>query len=169
MTQKRIRHDTINITSPFSWADLDLTVRSYYGRLDTAPDFSLVDVDILPSPSLPPSLGSAAFLAFAASPLATPSDNHYCFYTDGSLINPGTPDVSMGWSWVQVLDDAGFFQSVAAYAHGTIHNWPSSTRAEIAAIHAALTVTPPSSTVTIHTDSQSAIDDFIINWDLTWF
>ncbi|PKY32925.1 hypothetical protein RhiirB3_475640 [Rhizophagus irregularis] len=71
----------------------------------------------------------------------TPPDNHYCFYTDGSLINLGTPDVSMGWSWVQVLDGAGFFQSIAAHAHGIIHNWPSSTRAEIAAIHAALTVT----------------------------
>ncbi|PKY35919.1 hypothetical protein RhiirB3_457514, partial [Rhizophagus irregularis] len=90
--------------------------------------------------------------------LATPPDNHYCFYTDGSLINLGTSDVSMGWSWVQVLDGAGFFQSIAAHAHGIIHNWPSSTRAEIATIHAALTVTPPSSTVTIYTDSQSAID-----------
>ncbi|GBC33790.2 RNA-directed DNA polymerase from mobile element jockey-like [Rhizophagus irregularis DAOM 181602=DAOM 197198] len=157
-TQERIRHDTTNITSPFTWADLDETVRSYYGRLDIQPNFSQDAVATLPSPSPPPSLGSAAPLAFAASPLATPPDNHYCFYTDGSLINLGTPDVSMGWSWVQVLDGAGFFQSIAAHAHGIIHNWPSSTRAEIAAIHAALTVTPPSSTVTIHTDSQSAID-----------
>ncbi|GET55575.1 ribonuclease H-like domain-containing protein [Rhizophagus irregularis DAOM 181602=DAOM 197198] len=157
-TQERIRHDTTNITSPFTWADLDETVRSYYGRLDIQPNFSHDAVATLPSPSPPPSLGSAAPLAFAASPLATPPDNHYCFYTDGSLINLGIPDVSMGWSWVQVLDGAGFFQSIAAFAHGVIHNWPSSTRAEIAAIHAALTVTPPSSTVTIHTDSQSAID-----------
>ncbi|GET64412.1 RNA-directed DNA polymerase from mobile element jockey-like [Rhizophagus irregularis DAOM 181602=DAOM 197198] len=157
-TQERIRYDTVNITSPFTWADLDETVRSYYGRLDTQPNFSQVDVVTLPTPSFPPSLDSAASFAFAASPLATPPDNHYCFYTDGSLINLGTPVVSMGWSWVQVLDGAGFFQSIAAHAHGIIHNWPSSTRAEIAAIHAALTVTPPSSTVTIHTDSQSAID-----------
>ncbi|GET54159.1 RNA-directed DNA polymerase from mobile element jockey-like isoform X1 [Rhizophagus irregularis DAOM 181602=DAOM 197198] len=157
-TQERIRHDTTAITSPFTWADLDESVRSYYGRLDIHPDFSQEVVITLPSPSPPPSLGSAAPLAFAVSPLATPPDNHYCFYTDGSLINLGTPDVSMGWSWIQVLDGAGFFQSIAAHAHGIIHNWPSSTRAEIAAIHAALTVTPPSSTVTIHTDSQSAID-----------
>ncbi|GET54163.1 ribonuclease H-like domain-containing protein [Rhizophagus irregularis DAOM 181602=DAOM 197198] len=157
-TQERIRHDTTAITSPFTWADLDESVRSYYGRLDIHPDFSQEVVVTLPSPSPPPSLGSAAPLAFAASPLATPPDNHYCFYTDGSLINLGTPDVSMGWSWIQVLDGAGFFQSIAAHAHGIIHNWPSSTRAEIATIHAALTVTPPSSTVTIHTDSQSAID-----------
>ncbi|GET52433.1 RNA-directed DNA polymerase from mobile element jockey-like [Rhizophagus irregularis DAOM 181602=DAOM 197198] len=157
-TQERIRHDTTTITSPFTWADLDEIVRSYYGRLDILPNFSQEDVVTFISPSPSPSLGSAASLAFAASPLATPPDNHYCFYTDGSLINLGTPDVSMGWSWVQVLDGAGFFQSIAAHAHGIIHNWPSSTRAEIAAIHAALTVTPSSSTVTIHTDSQSAID-----------
>ncbi|GET56229.1 RNA-directed DNA polymerase from mobile element jockey-like [Rhizophagus irregularis DAOM 181602=DAOM 197198] len=157
-TQERIRHDTTTITSPFTWADLDESVRSYYGRLDIQPNFSHEDVVTLPSPSPPSFLGPAAPLAFAASPLATPPDNHYCFYTDGSLINLGTPDVSMGWSWVQVLDGAGFFQSIAAHAHGIIHNWPSSTRAEIAAIHAALTVTPPFSTVTIHTDSQSAID-----------
>ncbi|GET60045.1 RNA-directed DNA polymerase from mobile element jockey-like [Rhizophagus irregularis DAOM 181602=DAOM 197198] len=157
-TQERIRHDTTTITSPYTWADLDEIVRSYYGRLVILPNFSQEDVVTLPSPSPSPSLGSAASLAFAASPLATPPDNHYCFYTDGSLINLGTPDVSMGWSWVQVLDGAGFFQSIAAHAHGIFHNWPSSTRAEIAAIHAALTVTPPSSTVTIHTDSQSAID-----------
>ncbi|EXX58326.1 ribonuclease H-like domain-containing protein [Rhizophagus irregularis DAOM 181602=DAOM 197198] len=157
-TQERIRHDTTIITSSFTWADLDETVRTYHGRLDFQPNFSQVDVITPPSPSLPPSLGSATPLAFATSPLATAPDNHYCFYTDGSLINLGTPDVSMGWSWVQVLDGAGFFQSIAAHAHGIIHNWPSSTRAEIAAIHAALTVTPPSSTVTIYTDSQSAID-----------
>ncbi|EXX74267.1 hypothetical protein RirG_052700 [Rhizophagus irregularis DAOM 197198w] len=140
-TQERIRHDTTVITSPFTWADLDETVKTYYDRLDIQPNFSQEDVVTLPSPSLPSSLGLTAPLAFAASPLATPPDNHYCFYTDSSLINLGTPDVSMGWSWVQVLDGAGFFQSIAAHAHGVIHNWPSSTRAEIAAIHAALTVT----------------------------
>ncbi|GET55983.1 ribonuclease H-like domain-containing protein [Rhizophagus irregularis DAOM 181602=DAOM 197198] len=168
-TQERIRHDTTNITSPFTWADLDETVRSYYGRLDIQPNFSQEAVATLPSSSPLPSLGSAAPLAFAASPLATPPDNHYCFYTDGSLINLGTPDVSMGWSWVQVLDGAGFFQSIAAHAHGIIHNWPSSTRAEIAAIHAALTVTPPSSTVTIHTDSQSAIDGLRLYATFSYF
>ncbi|GET55806.1 hypothetical protein GLOIN_2v1783661 [Rhizophagus irregularis DAOM 181602=DAOM 197198] len=94
-TQERIRHDTTTIASPFTWADLDETVRSYYGRLDIQPNFSQEDVVTLPSPSPLPSLGSAAPLAFAASPLATPPDNHHCFYTDGSLINLGTPDVSM--------------------------------------------------------------------------
>ncbi|GET55221.1 hypothetical protein GLOIN_2v1783661 [Rhizophagus irregularis DAOM 181602=DAOM 197198] len=94
-TQERIRHDTTTITSPFTWADLDESVTSYYGRLDIQPNFSHEDVVTLPSPSPPSFLSPAAPLAFAASPLATPPDNHYCFYTDGSLINLGTPDVSM--------------------------------------------------------------------------
>ncbi|GBB97703.1 hypothetical protein RclHR1_30420004 [Rhizophagus clarus] len=64
----------------------------------------------------------------------------------------------MGWSWVQIITDAGYLNSVAAYTHGTIRNWPSSTRAEAAAIYAALSVTPADSTVTIYTDSQAAID-----------
>ncbi|GBB99654.1 hypothetical protein RclHR1_00360003 [Rhizophagus clarus] len=51
-----------------------------------------------------------------------------------------------------------YLNSVATYAHGTIRNWPSSTRAEAAAIYAALSVTPANSTVTIYTDSQAAID-----------
>ncbi|PKK55846.1 hypothetical protein RhiirC2_801341, partial [Rhizophagus irregularis] len=82
MTQERIRHDTTIITSPFTWADLDETVRLYYGRLDIQPNFLYIDVVTLPSPSFLPSLDEAASLAFAASPLATPPDNHYCFYTD---------------------------------------------------------------------------------------
>ncbi|GET02938.1 ribonuclease H-like domain-containing protein [Rhizophagus clarus] len=64
----------------------------------------------------------------------------------------------MGWSWVQIIPDAGYLNSIATYAHGTIRNWPSSTRAEAAAIYAALSVTPADSTVTIYTDSQAAID-----------
>ncbi|EXX64224.1 hypothetical protein GLOIN_2v1783661 [Rhizophagus irregularis DAOM 181602=DAOM 197198] len=94
-TQERIKHDTTVITSPFTWADLDETVRSNYSHFYIQPDFSQVDVVTPPSPSLLPSVDEAASLAFAASPLMTPPDNHYCFYTDGSLINLGTPEVSM--------------------------------------------------------------------------
>ncbi|PKK56643.1 hypothetical protein RhiirC2_799597 [Rhizophagus irregularis] len=39
-TQERIRYDTTVITSPFTWADLDEIVRSYYGHLDIQPNFS---------------------------------------------------------------------------------------------------------------------------------
>ncbi|PKY35725.1 hypothetical protein RhiirB3_456997, partial [Rhizophagus irregularis] len=67
-TQERIRHDTTVITSPFTWADLDETVTSYYGRLDIQPNFSQVDVATLPSLSLLPFLDSTTSLVFAASP-----------------------------------------------------------------------------------------------------
>ncbi|GBB97776.1 hypothetical protein RclHR1_30630003 [Rhizophagus clarus] len=64
----------------------------------------------------------------------------------------------MGWSWIQIISDAGYLNSVATYAHGTICNWPSSTRAEAAAIYAALSVTSDDFVVSIYTDSQAAID-----------
>ncbi|GBB93694.1 hypothetical protein RclHR1_22140002 [Rhizophagus clarus] len=64
----------------------------------------------------------------------------------------------MGWSWVQLIPDAGYLNSVASYVHGTIQNWPSSTRAEAAAIYAALSVFPDDSTISIYTDFQAAID-----------
>ncbi|GET04412.1 ribonuclease H-like domain-containing protein [Rhizophagus clarus] len=91
-------------------------------------------------------------------PVVLPSGSHYWYYTDGSLINLGSPEVSMGWSWVQIIHDAGYLNSVATYAYGTIRNWPSSTRVETAAIYAALSVTPKDSVVSLYTDSQAAID-----------
>ncbi|GBB98865.1 hypothetical protein RclHR1_33440001 [Rhizophagus clarus] len=64
----------------------------------------------------------------------------------------------MGWSWVQIIHDAGYLNSVATYAHGTIRNWPSSTRAEAAAIFAALSISSADSLISIYTDFQAAIN-----------
>ncbi|GET57910.1 ribonuclease H-like domain-containing protein [Rhizophagus irregularis DAOM 181602=DAOM 197198] len=64
----------------------------------------------------------------------------------------------MGWSWMQIVPDAGFPNSIATYAHGIIRDNPSSSRAEAAAIYAVLTISPRDSEVTIYTDSQTAID-----------
>ncbi|GBB98373.1 hypothetical protein RclHR1_32030001, partial [Rhizophagus clarus] len=143
-------HPCPDVVSPYSWADLCSTVISYYNRLSIPPDpfFSIPVVDghstrptlLRNTPELP-------------SPVVLPAGSHYRYYTDGSLINLGTPDVSMGWSWVQIIHDAGYLNSVTAYAHGTIRCWPSSTRAEIAAIYAALSVTPEDSVVSLYTDS----------------
>ncbi|GBB94894.1 hypothetical protein RclHR1_24350002 [Rhizophagus clarus] len=152
---ERIRQTTMKVTSPYSWADLSITVIPYYRRLDTLPDFSF-------SPSV---VGCDSTVASLLLELSTPpspfpllSGSHYRYYTDGSLINLGTPEVSMGWSWVQLIPDALYLNFVTTYAHGTIQNWPSSTRAEAAAIYAALRVSPEDSTVTVYTDSQAAID-----------
>ncbi|CAB4431131.1 unnamed protein product [Rhizophagus irregularis] len=154
---ERICHSTITITSPYTWADIEHSVRLYYNRWDMAPDYSPVD-SISVVPPIVPTPASSAELVFANSPIFPASDSCYKFYTDGSLINLGSPDVSMGWSWVQIVHDAGFYDSIASYAHGVIKDWPSSSRAEAAAIYAALTVTPPNSTVKIYTDFQTAMD-----------
>ncbi|CAB4436104.1 unnamed protein product [Rhizophagus irregularis] len=61
--------------------------------------------------------------------------------------------------WVQIVQDSGFLNSIAAYKHGVIRDWPSSSRAEAAAIYAALSASPANSVVKIYTDSQTAIDD----------
>ncbi|GET54698.1 ribonuclease H-like domain-containing protein [Rhizophagus irregularis DAOM 181602=DAOM 197198] len=110
------------------------------------------------APDTPVTIESSAAAVFANSPLVISSDSRYIFFTDGSLINLGTPDVSMGWSWMQIVPDAGFPNSIATYAHGLIRDNPSSSRAEAAAIYAVLTISPRDSEVTIYTDSQTAID-----------
>ncbi|GES83790.1 ribonuclease H-like domain-containing protein [Rhizophagus clarus] len=155
---ERIRQNTTEVVSSYSWADLCDTVILYYRRLNISPDFSLSpfsdsidDGNSFRSPPL-------CDLTSLPSPVILPSGSHYRFYTDGSLINLGSPEVSMGWSWVQIIHDAGYLNSVATYAHGTIRNWPSSTRAEAAPIYAALSVSLADSTISIYTDSQAAID-----------
>ncbi|GBB96012.1 hypothetical protein RclHR1_02660033 [Rhizophagus clarus] len=152
---ERIRPTTTEVVSPYSWTDLCTMMVSYYTRLSIPPDFSS---------SLPAVYGdstSSSVLSDSSglpSPVILSPGSHYRYYTEGSLINLGTPAVSMGWSWVQIIPDAGYLNSVATYAHGTIRNWLSSTRAETAAIFAALSVTPEDSVVSIYTDSQAAID-----------
>ncbi|GET60090.1 RNA-directed DNA polymerase from mobile element jockey-like [Rhizophagus irregularis DAOM 181602=DAOM 197198] len=191
-TNERIRRTTSEVTSPFTWADIEDGVRLYYSRLDFDSDSYSADTAI--APNTPVTIESSAAAVFANSPLVVSSDSRYTFFTDGSLINLGTPDVSMGWSWMQIVPDAGFPNSIATYAHGLIRDNPSSSRAEAAAIYAVLTISPRDSEVTIYTDSQTAIDvkahsgnylndfadslantahtastNYIVDWELTWF
>ncbi|PKK40943.1 hypothetical protein RhiirC2_805169, partial [Rhizophagus irregularis] len=101
--------------------------------------FDTVD-KILPTPPL----FTAGDVAASSSVVLSP-DSQYTFYTDGSLINLGTSDVSMEWGWVQIVKDSGFLNSIATYKQGIIHDWPSSSRAEAAAIYAALSASPANS------------------------
>ncbi|GBB99316.1 hypothetical protein RclHR1_34870001, partial [Rhizophagus clarus] len=146
---------TTEVISPYSWADLSITLIPYYQCLDILPDFSfsssVVECDSTEASPLDA-------LSTLPSSVPLPSGSHYRYYTDGSLVNLRTPEVSLVWSWVQLIPDAGYLNSVATFAHGTIQNWPSSTRAEAAAIYAALSVSLDDSTITIYTDSQAAID-----------
>ncbi|GBB94470.1 hypothetical protein RclHR1_02360028 [Rhizophagus clarus] len=113
---------TTEVISPYSWADLSITMIPYYRRLDILPDFS-----------------SSSSVVECDLTVASPLDDL------STLPSP-------------LIPDAGYLNSVATYAHGTIQNWPSSTRAEAAAIYATLSVSPDDSTITIYTDSQAAID-----------
>ncbi|GET57866.1 RNA-directed DNA polymerase from mobile element jockey-like [Rhizophagus irregularis DAOM 181602=DAOM 197198] len=156
-TNERIRRTTSEVASPFTWADIEDGVRLYYSRLDFDSDSSSANIAIVST--TPVTIESSAAAVFANSPLVVSSDSRYTFFTDGSLINLGTPDVSMGWSWMQIVPDAGFPNSIATYAHGLIRDNPSSSQAEAAAIYAVLTISSRDSEVTIYTDSQTAIDD----------
>ncbi|GET60783.1 ribonuclease H-like domain-containing protein [Rhizophagus irregularis DAOM 181602=DAOM 197198] len=155
-TNERIKRTTSEMTSLFTWADIEDGVRLYYSRLEIDIDFSPANTTV--ASVTPVTIESSATAVFANSPLVISSDSRYTFFTDGSLINLGTPDVSMGWSWMQIVPDAGFPNSIATYAHGLIRDNPSSSRAEAAAIYAVLTISPRDSEVTIYTDSQTAID-----------
>ncbi|GBB99620.1 hypothetical protein RclHR1_35850001 [Rhizophagus clarus] len=114
---ERIRQSTTVVVFPYSWADLCDLVVSYCNRLSIPPDFSfsfLTVDDVSPTSSLSRDSPGLPF------PVLLLPGSHYQYYTDGSLINLGLPDVSMGWSWVQIIPDAGYLNSVATYAHGTI-------------------------------------------------
>ena len=77
------------------------------------------------------------------------------FYTDGSLIDLGSPSCSMSLACIQTSINAPRFEVVAK-----IKDWPSSTRAEVAAILIPILIAPPSISIDIFTDSQASIDAF---------
>ncbi|PKB95534.1 hypothetical protein RhiirA5_436532 [Rhizophagus irregularis] len=139
-TNERIRRNTSEVTSPFTWADIEDGVRLYYSRLDFASDSPPADTTVASATHI--TVESSATAIFANSPLVAFVESRYIFFTDGSLINL----------------DAGFPNSIATYAHGVIRDNPSSFRAEAATIYAVLTISPRDSDVTIYTDSQTAID-----------
>ncbi|GET54760.1 RNA-directed DNA polymerase from mobile element jockey-like [Rhizophagus irregularis DAOM 181602=DAOM 197198] len=123
-TNERIKRTTSEVTSPFTWADIEDGVRLYYSRLEFDIDSSPANTTV--ASVSPVTIESSATAVFANSPLVISPDSRYIFFTDGSLINLGTPNVSMGWSWMQIVPDAGFPNSIATYAHGLIRDNPSS-------------------------------------------
>ena len=79
----------------------------------------------------------------------------FTFYTDGSVINLGNSQCSMGIAWIQVFKDQIIHQFSAQ-----IQNWPSSYKAELVAILLAICTCPRNSTIHIYTDSQSIISKY---------
>jgi ribonuclease HI len=77
------------------------------------------------------------------------------FYTDGSVIDLGTSQCSMGIGWVQV-DNSTTINSFQAQ----VKLWPCSFKAEILAILSAIITAPRHCSVHIFTDSQSVISKY---------
>ena len=77
------------------------------------------------------------------------------FYTDGSLINLGKDDVSMGLACIQTSPNALDFTITAG-----IDKWPSSSRTELVTVIIMIIICPKNSDVHIFTDSQITIDSF---------
>ncbi|CAB4416836.1 unnamed protein product [Rhizophagus irregularis] len=154
---ERIRQSTSTVTSLYTWADIEDSVRLYYNRWDMAPDYSPVESISMVPPNVPTAAASAE-LVFVNSPLFPASDSCYKFI-QMDLLSTWVPRMSL-WDGLgfKIVHDASFYGSITSYAHGIIKDWPSSSRAEAAAVYAALTVTPSNSTVKIYTDFQTAID-----------
>ncbi|PKK56996.1 hypothetical protein RhiirC2_721513, partial [Rhizophagus irregularis] len=159
MKKSSITSHTSRLSATVSWDEImdfvtsncNLSVRS-----GLAADTFNTSIDTIDMVSSAPPLLTAGDVA-ASSLVVLSSDSHYTFYTDGSLINLGSKDVSMGWNWIQIVKDSGFLNSIATYKRSIIHDWPSSSRAEAAAIYAALSASSANSVVHIYTDSQSSI------------
>src|SRR5436190_1998275 len=79
-------------------------------------------------------------------------DHPFICYSDGSLtIGNDFDRTRMGYGWV--MDN-----HTDIYFNHNIKNWPSSTRAELGAIWSLLLTASSNSFISLHTDSQAAID-----------
>jgi len=119
------------------------------------------------TPSLPTIsiTNSAAFEIFNSSEATDKliSISHYnlsyhqlSFYTDGSVIDIGTNQCTMGIGWIQIDNNNQIINSYSA----KIQSWPSSYKAELLSILSAISTAPCNSVIDIFTDSQSVISKF---------
>ncbi|CAB4399065.1 unnamed protein product [Rhizophagus irregularis] len=83
------------------------------------------------------------------------SSSVFDFHTDGSVTDIGTEHCSMTFAFIQSNSSSPYIQF-----NSLIDRWCSSNHAELAAVLAALLVSPLSSIITIYTDSKSIIDHY---------
>jgi len=74
------------------------------------------------------------------------------FYTDGSISHFGKQNIKLSCAWIQIQNNH-IKQSFSC----SLKSFPSSTRTELMAILTALITCPKNSSVSVYTDSQSAI------------
>ncbi|PKY25104.1 hypothetical protein RhiirB3_439906 [Rhizophagus irregularis] len=92
---------TTQIASTVLWAEIMDSVTSYFYRFNISPDYSTTNPSALPLMTDLDSSATPLFTAddiVASTPVILSSDSHYMFYTDRSLINLGSSDVSIGWN-----------------------------------------------------------------------
>lgn len=92
---------TTQIASTVLWAEIMDSVTSYFYCFNIFPDYSTTNPSALPLMTDLDSSATSLFTAddiVASTPVILFSDSHYMFYTDRSLINLGSSDVSIGWN-----------------------------------------------------------------------
>ncbi|PKK63725.1 hypothetical protein RhiirC2_812269 [Rhizophagus irregularis] len=112
-----ITSHTSRLSVTVSWAEImDFVTSNCNFSVRSAPvtDTPNTSIDTIDMASSVPPLFTADDVAASLS-VELSSDSHYTFYTDDSLINLGSSDVSMGWGWVQIVKDSGFLNSIATY------------------------------------------------------
>jgi ribonuclease HI len=77
------------------------------------------------------------------------------FYTDGSVVDLGSNQCSMGIGWVQIDNS-----TVTHSFHAQTKYWPCSFKAELMAILSAIITAPRNCSIQIYTDSQSVISKY---------
>ncbi|PKK40922.1 hypothetical protein RhiirC2_805190, partial [Rhizophagus irregularis] len=128
MKKSSILIHTSSLNATVLWAEIMDFVTSFcYPSVHLMPaaDLSHTSFDTVDKTLPTPPLLTAGNVATSSSVVLSPN-SQYTFYTDSSLINLGTSDVSMGWGWVQIVKDSGFLNSIATYKWRIIHDWPSS-------------------------------------------
>ncbi|RIB05043.1 hypothetical protein C2G38_2254036 [Gigaspora rosea] len=77
------------------------------------------------------------------------------FYTDGSVIDLGNSQCSMGIGWIQLHN-----QNILYTFQSQIKFWPCSFKAELVAVLSAISTAPKNCSIQIFTDSQSIISKY---------
>jgi ribonuclease HI len=86
----------------------------------------------------------------------TPVDNANArtLYSDGSLLNPGTEEISQGFGVVDLT------QENPLRIHGRTSGYSSSAKAELMGLVAAIVSAPPEQDIIVKLDNQSVVDQY---------
>jgi exonuclease III/ribonuclease HI len=147
------------ITMTCSEATLRALLLQFTARLNIQPNFQLLQHNPT-QPNIynnPLTIWSQHMQSIAET---NESVSTFHFYTDGSLFNPTTHQMRMGFAWLRVtnLENSHNSPDTPLGHHlSQITSWPSSARAEIAAITSCLASVPSNSSIHIYSDSQTAI------------